>query len=102
MNLILQFILSLVLTILVEFLIFYIFIRKEPAKLLFYSLIINSFTLPIATNIYLNLINNLFLVEIGVFLAESVLLMLILRIKYKKAILISLIANSITAIMSIL
>lgn len=94
-------ILALLITITVEFLILYLIFKDSPLKLFSYSVLINSFTLPIATYIYLNVLNNLFMVEISVILVESVLIMLLLEIKYKKAIFISIIANSVTAIIGL-
>ena len=89
-------------TIIVEFVIIWFFIRKAPLKLLLYSLLINSFTLPIATYSYLNIINNIYFIELSVILAESLLIILLLKINYKKAFLISLVANFITALIGFL
>ena len=91
-----------ILTILIEFIIIWIFIRENPEKLLFYSLIINSITLPLATFIYIYLFHNFLLIEIAVFLVETFLLKIILELKYEKAVLISLIANFISALVGIL
>ena len=91
-----------ILTILIEFIILWIFIRKDPEKLLFYSLIINSITLPLATFIYIYFFHNFLLMEITVFLVETFLLKIILELKYEKAVLISLIANFISALVGIL
>ncbi len=89
-------------TIIVEFVIIWFFIRKAPLKLLLYSLLINSFTLPIATYSYLNILNNIYFIELSVILAESLLIILLLKINYKKAFLISLVANFITALIGFL
>ncbi len=94
-------ILALLITIIVEFLIFYLFLRKSPLKLLIYSVLINSFTLPLATYIYVYILNNFLIVEISVVLVESVLIMLLMEIKYKKSVLISLIANLVSAIIGL-
>ncbi len=102
MNLITRYVITFLLTLLIEFLVYYIFIRREPFKLLVYSLVITSITLPIATNIYLNFFANFFVVETAVFLLESLLLMWLLEIKYQKAILISAVANFITTLLSLL
>lgn len=95
-------ILALLITIIVEFLILYLIFKDSPLMLFGYSVLINSFTLPIATYIYLNVLNNLFMVEISVILVESVLIMLLLEIKYKKAIFISIIVNSVTAVIGLI
>jgi hypothetical protein len=89
--------LALLITIIVEFLILWFIFKDSPLKLFIYSVIINSFTLPIATYIYLNVLNNILIVELSVILIESVLIMFLFEIKYKKAIFVSLIANLVTA-----
>lgn len=94
-------ILTLLVTVVVEFLILYIILRSSILKILFYSLLINSLTLPIATYIYQNLLENLFMVEILVIVAESILIMVLFEIDYKKALIISLIANGITALIGV-
>jgi len=96
------YILSLIITILIEFGVIWIFIRKDISKLFLYAVLINSFTLPIATFSYQNIIDNFFLIEILVLLAESILIMLLLKTKYSKALLISFVANFITAMISLL
>lgn len=89
-------------TVVVEFAILWLFIKKTPEKLFLYSLLINSFTLPIATYSYENIITNIYIIEISVILAESILIMILLQIKYKKAFLISLIANFVTTVIGFL
>ncbi len=91
-----------ILTILIEFIIIWIFIRENPEKLLFYSLIINSITLPLATFIYIYFFHNFLLMEMSVFLVETFLLKIILELNYEKAVLISLIANFVSALVGIL
>ncbi|OPY23086.1 MAG: hypothetical protein A4E27_01603 [Methanobacterium sp. PtaU1.Bin242] len=88
--------LSLIITCLAEFLILWLFIQHDPAKLLLYSLIINCLTLPLASYSYSFLMDNLLLIEIGVIIVEAVLLKYLLEIAYRKAFLISLIANGVT------
>lgn len=90
------------LTIIVEFSILWIFIKKENPELFLYSILINSFTLPLATYSYQNLLNNIYIIELLVILIESFLIMILLQIKYKKAVLISIIANTITALIGFL
>ena len=87
---------SWILTLLVEFLVMWIFLRKEPWKLLLYSLLINSLTLPLATYSYLYLFPNLPITEIGVILIETVLLKLLLGISLRRAFTISIVANLVT------
>lgn len=97
-----QYLLAWAITIVVEFVIIWLFIRKAPLKLLLYSLIINSFTLPIATYSYINIINNIYFIELTVILAESLLVMLLLKINFKKAFFISVVANFVTALIGFL
>jgi hypothetical protein len=94
-------ILALLITIIVEFVILYSFFRESPFKLLIYSVLINSFTLPLATYIYIYILNNFLIVEIIVVLVESVLIMLLMEVKYKKSVLISLLANLVSAIIGL-
>ena len=84
-------------TVIVEFMVLWIFVKNKPWILLFYSVIINSLTLPIATYSYLYILNSFLVIEFVVIMVESVLLMYLLEIKYSKALLISFIANGITA-----
>lgn len=93
---------ALFITIMIEFLILWIFIRDRPEKLLLYSLIINSFTLPLATYSYQNILNNIYIIELAVIFVESILIMLLSQIKCKAAFLISLIANFVTAVIGYL
>ena len=89
------------LTIVIEFIVYSLFIRKNYSLLLFYSILINSFTNPLANLIY-GFGINIFLIEFFVFLVEVFLIKYLLKISYKKAILISLIANLITGLGSLL
>jgi hypothetical protein len=95
-------ILALITTITVEFCILWYFIRDSPFKLLIYSVLINSFSLPSATYIYIYILNNIFIVEIAVIIVESVLIMILMEIKYKRALFISVMANLITAFIGLL
>jgi|GEM_PF-3080639 len=63
--------------------------------------IVNLFTWPIANFLY-GLDVNLFMIEAGVVVIEIILLVLLLRIRYWKAGLISLIANSLSALIGYL
>jgi len=90
-------ILAWLITVVVEFFIYLIFVKKDPLVLFIYSLLINSFTLPLATYGYFNLLNNIYLVELIVIFVESLLIKVLLELDYKKALLISSISNLITA-----
>jgi len=93
---------ALLITTITEFLIFFIFIKNDPLKLFFYSMIINSLTLPLATYGYLNIIKNIYMVELIVILAESFVIMFLLEVPYKKALYISISANIITTVVGFL
>ncbi|MBI5680878.1 MAG: hypothetical protein HZC47_08300 [Methanobacterium sp.] len=87
-----------ILTIIIEFFILWLFIKKQTLELLLYSILINSLTLPLATYSYQNILNNIYIIELTVILLESLLIMILLQIKYKKAFLISITANTATAL----
>lgn len=91
-----------ILTVVIEFIIIWIMVRDNPWLLLFYSVVINSLTLPIATYSYINLLQNIYLIEISVIITESVILMFLLKIEYTKAIIISVVANTATALVGYL
>lgn len=89
-------------TILIEFLIFYLILKQKPLILLFYSVIINTLTLPVATYFYLVVYHNFILIEVLVVIIEAILIKFLLEISYKKAILVSLVANFTTAMVGLL
>ena len=101
---------ALFVTIAVEFVICFIYIRKNPLQALLYVIIINCLTHPVAYYSYLELTKNsgvtglfniyFIIVEIIVFLAEILLIKILFQLKLTKAILISFSANLVTAILS--
>ncbi len=100
---------ALFLTIAVELAVYVLFIRKNFASLLLYSVLINLFTHPIAYFFYnylsspaeVSAFNIYFLiVEIVVFLSEAFLIMLLLKLNLKRALLLSFLANLSTALLS--
>jgi len=103
---------ALLLTIAVESVVYYIFIRNKPAKLLLYSCIINGLTHPLAFYFYTEYsltydLNNNFniyflIIEIVVFLAEIIPLKILLKVNLYKAVMIALTANLLTALLSFL
>jgi hypothetical protein len=90
-----------IITVIIEFVIIWSFIREKPVKLFFYSILINSITLPLATGMYIYFFHNLLLIECLVFLVEVVLLKAVLEITYSRAIIISLLANIISLIVGL-
>ncbi len=93
---------SWIITVIIEFFVFWLFIKKESSKLFAASILINSVTLPLATSIYLFFYPNLILIEVAVFLVEIFLLKLLLEVEYKESILISVVANSATALLGLI
>jgi hypothetical protein len=88
---------ALVLTILIEFVVLWIAFRK-PLHMLGYSALINGLTLPAAYIIDTFL--GFYVTEVIVFIAEVFLIKLLLQPTYKKAVIVSLVANLITAFIS--
>lgn len=101
---------ALLVTIAVEYLVYLAVIKNRPLQLLLYSILINALTQPLAYLVYFYVIpseltNNslnlyFIIVEILVFLAEALLIQLLLKMKFSKAVIVSLIANSVTALLS--
>ncbi len=96
-----NFIFALFGTILIEFMIYAIFIRKDFLYLLAYSILINSITNPLM-NLTLSFGGNLFVLEFLVFIAEIFLIKSLLKLDYKKSIIISLVANLASLIIGLL
>lgn len=88
-------------TIIIEFFVYLIFIREKVWKIFLYSLLINSVTNPIMNFLY-GINFNLYILEIGVFIIEIFLIKFLFKINYKKAILISLIANLLSFILGLI
>lgn len=91
------FIVSLIITILVEFLIYRKWLGKETPNLLKYVLLINLFTFPIATIIF-GIYLNYFAIEFFIFLIESILIWLLFGVKIWNAFCLSFIANLVTTL----
>ncbi len=107
-----QYFTALIITIAVEYIVYLLFIRGKPFQTLFYAVLINCLSHPIAYYAYTQLIEkyditdllNIYflIVEIIVFLVEIILVWILFKIKLSKAVLISLTANLATAILSFL
>lgn len=100
---------ALFITVAVEFAVYVLFFRKDVLSLLLYAAVINLFTHPIAYYFYNYLsgpINSsafniyFLIVELIVFLAETVLIMILLKINLKRSLLLSFAANFATALLS--
>ena len=97
MNLLLDFILAFA----VEFLIIFAFIRKDFWKGILYVFLINLFSWSIAILIY-GEFGFYFLVELGVVLVESVLIMLLFELRFWKGLMISFAANLTSTVLGFL
>ncbi|NMB86139.1 MAG: hypothetical protein A4E44_00966 [Methanosaeta sp. PtaB.Bin018] len=84
---------ALILTILIEFAIFFATIRQDPPRLFLYSALINSFTNPLFNYIYNYELHNLYLLESAVALVECFLIKHLLEVGYREAMLVSFLAN---------
>ena len=80
-------------TIFIEFFVYLAFICKKPIELLLFSILINSFTNPILNYFYNFEFYELYGLEILVTLIEGILIMLLMEIRYYRAMFISLAAN---------
>ncbi len=89
-------------TITIEFALLWIVLRKDPGEMLAYSTLINSLTLPLAAYAYQNLLENLLIIEILVFITEGILISLLFRFEYRKAFALSFTANAVTTLSGIL
>lgn len=92
---------ALLVTICAEFIILWLFFRIEPLKIFFYAVLINCFTLPIATYVFQNVFSGFLIIEAGIILVEAVLIAALFKIKFTRAFLYSFIANAITAIIGL-
>jgi hypothetical protein len=97
-----QLLFALAVTIILEFLIIWAFIRGKPLKPFLFSVVVNIITLHMATFIFTNLRQSILrgwiLIELGVFLAEFLLIKKFLNQSYPRALLISFVANLVSAI----
>lgn len=89
-----------ILTLVVEFIVYFIAMRKNYGYLILYAILINTFTNPLAS-LFFGWGFNFWGIEFVVFIAEIFLIKYLLEVSYKKAIIISLIANVITAFLSL-
>ncbi len=81
------------LTVISEFLVVLAFIGKDAKMVFLYDFLINLFSWPLAVLAYYGFGVNLYVVEICVCLAESVLIMLLFGVRYRRALVISAAAN---------
>ncbi len=84
---------ALLLTILTEYAVYLLIVRRDPFQLLLYSVLINSFTNPLFNYLYNYQLRELYPLEIATALVESILIALLMEVSLPKALLISLTAN---------
>ncbi len=84
---------ALLLTILTEYAVYLLLLHESPQKLLLYSILINSFTNPLFNYLYNFEFHQLYPLEMGVALTEGFLIMLLLKVSYPRALLVSFAAN---------
>ena len=89
----------LLITIFIEWMVYSVFIRKNFIYLFFVSMVINALTLPLATYTYYYLYTNFFVIEMFVTLSESVLLVVLLHVRFPRSVLLSLSANMVSGLL---
>ena len=85
-------------TFIIEGILICFFIKKLNFTVISYILLINLLTWPIA-NLAYALYWNILAIESAVIIIESILIMLLLDLKYQKALLISFIANLLSSLL---
>ena len=84
---------ALLLTILTEYAVYLLIVRRDPFQLLLYSVLINSFTNPLFNYLYNYQLRELYPLEMATALVESILIAFLMEVSLPKALLISLTAN---------
>lgn len=90
-----------VITIGVEFFVLLLVFRKNWLKLLFFSIVVNSFTWPIASYLYYNFLISFVAVEIAVVIVETFLWSWLLKLDYLKGLGLSVVVNLTTALIGV-
>ena len=93
---------SWVLTVALEALVWYIILKRNALNLVFYSVLINSLTLPLAQFLYLYFLDNLLIMEALVVLVEVPLVYLLLRVTLRQALYLSVLANLVSALVGLI
>ncbi len=99
----LQPLLTLGLTIVLEYLVYLVLLRQEKWHfLLLVSVLVNALTQPLASYFYRYIFPEFWLIEAGVWLAETFLLALLLGLRLNRALLLSFVANAFSAFCGLL
>jgi hypothetical protein len=97
------FIISWVLTVTLEALVWWVVLKNKPARqVVFYSVLINSLTLPLAQYLYLFFLDNLLMMEVLVVLMETPLIYLLLEVEARRAFFLAVVANLVSALVGLL
>lgn len=88
------------LTVASESVLLWLLWRDRPVRLLGYMLLINAVTHPPATYLYAERQVPLLVVEVGVVIVESVLLMALLEVPYRRALLLAAFLNGVSSLLS--
>jgi hypothetical protein len=96
---------SFIFTLVIEYAVLAGFVRTPPAQTALYTFLINAVTWPIANILFAffgNIVAVLILIEAGVILAEAVLISLLFETGRRRSLLLSFMANSLSALFSLL
>lgn len=91
----------LLLTMLIEIPIYFLFVRKKIAYTILILILANCFTWPILTILFHNTHIHLLLLESGVTLVEAIIIHFFLEQKFPKAVLISFVQNVVTTFIGV-
>lgn len=93
---------ALIFTIAIEFGVWLLIIRRDPLKLLWYSILINSFTNPLMNYIYNYEMRQLFILELSVAAVEAILIKYLLELGYKEALILAFAGNMASLLIGLL
>jgi hypothetical protein len=95
-----EIILGFVLTFVIEFIVIWLFLRKQSKfwGIVLFTFLINLFTWPLAQLFYGERFN-FYIIELFVIIIESILIMLLFKLRYWKSFSISIVANIISALL---
>jgi hypothetical protein len=89
----------LVITIIIEFIVYIIIMREQVGWLFLYAVLINLFTWPLA-NLFYSTFGLFWIIEFFTMVIELIFIMFLFKVNWKKAFIISLIANILTGMVS--
>lgn len=87
---------GLIITIVTEFIIYKILIRRPLWQLIIFCILINVATQPLLNYLYYNFAFSLLLLEIAVVIVESVMIKFLFRLPYRDSLIISACANTVS------